>query len=106
MTDSKYERLPHAGDFERENGTEIVYLSPLPIPTGMPAYSSRNLHREANEVYLDFAIGQGNFEFMARCGIASVMGTEAIKLITGIGDPLVGRLLLGSGTVLDFDVHR
>ena len=29
------------------------------------------------------------------CGsIASVMGTEAIKLITGIGEPLLGRLLI------------
>ena len=26
--------------------------------------------------------------------IASVMGTEAIKLITGIGDPLLGRLMV------------
>ena len=43
MTDSKYERLPHAGDFERVAGTEIVYLSPLPIPTGMPAYRSRTV---------------------------------------------------------------
>lgn len=84
MTDSKYERLPHAGDFERVAGTEIVYLSPLPIPTGMPAYSSRNLHRESNEVYLDFAIGQGNFEFMARCGIASVMGVVTCFMLTAL----------------------
>ena len=26
--------------------------------------------------------------------IASVMGTEAIKLITGIGEPLLGRLMI------------
>ena len=89
MTDSKYERLPHAGDFERENGTEIVYLSPLPIPTGMPAYSSRNLHREANEVYLDFAIGQGNYEFMARCGIAAVMGVISTFMLGLFGSSLL-----------------
>ena len=84
MADSKYERLPHAGDFERVAGTEIVYLSPLPIPTGMPAYSSRNLHRESNEVYLDFAIGQGNYEFMARCGIAAVMGVISTFMLAAL----------------------
>ncbi|WP_255263439.1 hypothetical protein [Pseudomonas aegrilactucae] len=84
MADSKYERLPHAGDFEREGGTEILYLSPLPIPTGVPAFSSRNLHREANAVYLDFAVGQGNFEFMARCGIAAVMGVITTFMLAAL----------------------
>ena len=31
---------------------------------------------------------------MVCASIASVMGTEAIKLITGIGEPLLGRLLI------------
>ncbi|MNF82214.1 hypothetical protein D3C84_645140 [compost metagenome] len=73
MPDSKYERLPHAGDFEKESGTEVVYLSPKPVPTGMPAVSSRQLHRNTNETFLDFAVGQGNFEFMARIGIGAIM---------------------------------
>ncbi|WP_223449683.1 MULTISPECIES: DUF6708 domain-containing protein [unclassified Pseudomonas] len=70
---NKYDRLPHAGDIEREPGTEIVYLSPKPVPTGVLPFSSRQLHRYANEVFLDFAISRGSFEFMTRAGIGAVM---------------------------------
>lgn len=73
MPKIKYDRLPHAGEFEKESGTEILYLSPKPIPTGMPAFSARQLHRNANNVFLDFAVGQGSFEFMVRIGIGSIM---------------------------------
>lgn len=73
MPNNKYERSPQTGDFEKENGLEILYLSPKPIPTGMPAISSRQLHRNANSTFLDFSTGQGNFEFMARIGIGSIM---------------------------------
>lgn len=73
MPDAKYERLPHAGDFERESGTEVFYLSPKPVPTGMPAFSGQNLHQQANEVFLDVGAGQASVEFAARCYIGSVM---------------------------------
>src|SRR5699024_2220231 len=35
--------------------------------------------------------------------IGSVMSTEAIKLITGIGDPLIGRLLLYNALDMRYD---
>ena len=73
MPENKYDRLPQAGDFERESGMEVFYLSPKPFPTGTPAFSSRQLHRESNEVFLDFAVGSGTFEFMSRGGIGSVI---------------------------------
>lgn len=73
MFEKKYDQLPHAGDVEREPGTEIVYLSPKPVPTGVLPFSARQLHRYANEVFLDFAISRGSFEFMARAGIGAVM---------------------------------
>ena len=69
----KYDQLPHAGDFKSESGTEIVYLSPRPVPTGLPPFSARQLYRNTNETFLDFAVGQGNFEFMARIGIGAVI---------------------------------
>ncbi|SDS00554.1 DUF6708 domain-containing protein [Pseudomonas prosekii] len=72
MSKDTYERLPHAGDFEKESGVERVYLSPRPVPTGMPPISTRQLHRYINETYLDISIGQGNFEFLARTGIGSI----------------------------------
>jgi hypothetical protein len=73
MSKDKYNRLPHAGDFERKGGVDFIYLSPLPIPTGLPPFSTRQLHQDANDTYLDFAIGRGNFEFMSRVGIGVVM---------------------------------
>ncbi|MDX9678366.1 hypothetical protein [Pseudomonas zeae] len=73
MPDKKSYRLPQAGDTENKFGTEFIYLSPVPFPTGVQAFSARNLHQEANETYLDFSVGRGNFEFMARVGIGVVM---------------------------------
>jgi len=73
MPDQKYDRLPRAGDIEREPGTEIIYLSPKPVPTGVQPFSARQLHRYADEVILDFAISRGSFEFMVRAGIGAVM---------------------------------
>ena len=82
----KYERLPHAGDFESESGTEIVYLSPRPVPTGLPPFSARQLHRDTSDVFLDFAVGRANFEFMARAGIGSVMFITLFFLfVSGFG---------------------
>ncbi|WP_250548235.1 hypothetical protein [Pseudomonas hormoni] len=82
----KYNRLPHAGDFESLSDTEIIYLSPRPIPTGLPPFSARQLHRDANDVFLDFAVGRANFEFMARAGIGSVMFITLFFLfVSGFG---------------------
>jgi hypothetical protein len=73
VPNSKYQRLPSAGDFEKENGLELIYLSPKPLPTGSLPFSARQLHRSANSTFLDFSVGQGSFEFMARIGIGSIM---------------------------------
>ncbi|WJK12466.1 DUF6708 domain-containing protein [Pseudomonas fluorescens] len=72
LPETKYSRLPRAGDTEHKFGSVFTYLSPLPVPTGIPAFSARNLHRGVNETYLDFSVGRGNFEFMARAGIGSI----------------------------------
>lgn len=86
MFDNKYERLPKAGDVEKKASLELVYLSPRPIPTGMPPISAQQLHRNINDVYLDFAVGRGNFEFMARAGIGSVIFITLFFLfVSGFG---------------------
>jgi hypothetical protein len=72
MPDKKYDRLPQAGDTENKSGIDFIYLSPKPLPTGTAPFSSRKLHRTSNEIYLDFAVGRSNFEFMARAGIGSI----------------------------------
>ncbi|WP_256672259.1 DUF6708 domain-containing protein [Pseudomonas sp. ANT_J12] len=70
---NRYDRLPQAGDIDRESGTETLYLSPKPVPTGVQPFSARQLHRYADEVVLDFAVSRGSFEFMTRAGIGAVM---------------------------------
>ena len=71
MSDSKYNRLPHAGDFESVNGTEAFYLAPKPLPTGSAAFSGQGMHHDINDAYLDFAPGKTNFEFFVRLAFGS-----------------------------------
>ncbi|SFU13206.1 hypothetical protein [Pseudomonas marincola] len=73
MSASKYQRLPDAGDTDKTLTEEVVYLAPKPIPTGMAAFSSRELYRTANETCADFVMGRGSFEFMIRWAIGSVV---------------------------------
>lgn len=49
MPDAKYERLPQAGDMEKQLGLEIVYLAPKPVPTGQAAINIQNTHRAVND---------------------------------------------------------
>lgn len=74
MSDPKYNRLPHAGDFEEVNGTEAFYLAPKPLPTGFVAFSGQGMHHDVNDVYLDFAPGQRGLEFAIRASVGAVMG--------------------------------
>ena len=74
MSDPKYSRLPHAGDFESVNGTEAFYLAPKPLPTGAAAFSGQGMHHDVNDVYLDFAPGQRGMEFAIRTSVGSIMG--------------------------------
>ncbi|SFU13198.1 hypothetical protein [Pseudomonas marincola] len=78
MADSKYDRLPQAGDFEKNNGVEVVYFSPKPIPVGVQAFSARQLQRDANDTYMDFMVSQGSLEFAARGYIGSVVCISSI----------------------------
>ena len=74
MSDPKYSRLPHAGDFESVNGTEAFYLAPKPLPTGFAAFSGQGMHHDVNDVYLDFAPGLRGMEFAIRASVGSIMG--------------------------------
>lgn len=73
MADSKYERLPQAGDFEKKSGVEVVYFSPKPLPMGGSAFSDKKLQGDANNTYIDFSISKDSFEFGVRCYIGSVI---------------------------------
>ena len=85
MLENRYERLPRAGDLEEKSGTEVFYLAPQPVPTGMKGFSSRNLYKKSNETSLDFSIGSATIEFAARSAIGSVMSMMLFFLLVGIG---------------------
>lgn len=85
MTSDKYDRLPQVGDTEIEPGTEVFYLAPRPVPTGVAAYSFRSLHQDANDVYLDFGLSAATVEFAVRCSIGSVMSVVIWFLLVSIG---------------------
>jgi len=74
MNDPKYNRLPRAGDFEVVSGTEAFYLAPKPLPTGVTAFSGQRMHREVNDVFLDFAHCVRGLEFAVRVSVGSLMG--------------------------------
>ncbi len=74
MGNPKYNRLPHAGDFESVNGTEALYLAPKPLPTGYAAFSSLGMHHDVNDICLDFAPGLRGMEFAIRTSAGAVMG--------------------------------
>jgi len=85
MTINKYDRLPNAGDFEHEGGTEIFYMAPRPLPTGSVAFSSRKLHKASNDTYLDFALGAATLEFGVRGMIGSTVFLAIFMSICAIG---------------------
>ncbi|MEE4954234.1 hypothetical protein V2K07_26265, partial [Pseudomonas alliivorans] len=85
MPENKYERLPQAGDTENEPGTEVFYLAPRPVPTGVAAFSSRSLHRDADSVYLDFGLSSATLEFAVRWYIGSLMSVVIIFQLIGLG---------------------
>lgn len=77
MKSDKYWRLPRAGDLESKTDHESFYLSPKPVPTGVTAFSSRNLNRESNPTFMDFASGSANVEF----GVRGWIGSTALIII-------------------------
>nr|WP_236112601.1 hypothetical protein [Pseudomonas asturiensis] len=85
MASDKYESLPKAGDTENESSTEVFYLAPLPVPTGIEALSSRTLHQKINNIYLDFGLGSATMEFAIRWYIGSIMSVIIIFQLIGLG---------------------
>ncbi len=71
-----WESAPDGADGEKR-GLNYRDLYPEPPPPGMVP-----------------SCAEGGVLGILCASIASVMGTEAIKLITGIGDPLLGRLMV------------
>jgi sulfur-carrier protein adenylyltransferase/sulfurtransferase len=79
------------GSIYRFEGQVSVFWEDAPDGRGL---NYRDLYPEPPPPGLVPSCAEGGVLGIVCASIASVMGTEAIKLITGIGEPLLGRLLL------------
>ena len=79
------------GSIYRFEGQVSVFWEDAPGGRGL---NYRDLYPEAPPPGMVPSCAEGGVLGMLCASIASVMGTEAIKLITGIGEPLLGRLMM------------
>ena len=79
------------GSIYRFEGQVSVFWEDAPGGRGL---NYRDLYPEAPPSGMVPSCAEGGVLGMLCASIASVMGTEAIKLITGIGEPLLGRLMV------------
>jgi sulfur-carrier protein adenylyltransferase/sulfurtransferase len=79
------------GSIYRFEGQVSVFWDDAPDGRGL---NYRDLYPEAPPPGMAPSCAEGGVLGILCASIASVMGTEAIKLITGIGEPLLGRLMV------------
>jgi molybdopterin/thiamine biosynthesis adenylyltransferase/rhodanese-related sulfurtransferase len=79
------------GSIYRFEGQVSVFWEDAPGGRGL---NYRDLYPEAPPPGMVPSCAEGGVLGVLCASIASVMGTEAIKLITGIGEPLLGRLMV------------
>ena len=79
------------GSIFRFEGQVSVFWEHAPGGRGL---NYRDLYPEAPPPGMVPSCAEGGVLGVLCASIASVMGTEAIKLITGIGEPLLGRLMV------------
>jgi len=79
------------GSIYRFEGQVSVFWEDAPDDLGL---NYRDLYPEPPPPGMVPSCAEGGVLGILCASIASVMGTEAIKLITGIGEPLLGRLMV------------
>ncbi len=79
------------GSIYRFEGQVSVFWEDAPDGRGL---NYRDLYPEPPPPGLVPSCAEGGVLGIVCASIAAVMGTEAIKLITGIGEPLLGRLMI------------
>jgi sulfur-carrier protein adenylyltransferase/sulfurtransferase len=87
------------GSIYRFEGQVSVFWEDAPDGRGL---NYRDLYPEAPPPGLVPSCAEGGVLGVLCASIASVMGTEAIKLITGLGEPLLGRLLLYDALAMSY----
>ena len=85
-------RKPYVwGSIYRFEGQVSVFWEDAPDGRGL---NYRDLYPEAPPPGMVPSCAEGGVLGVLCASIGSVMGTEAIKLVTGIGEPLLGRLMV------------
>jgi molybdopterin/thiamine biosynthesis adenylyltransferase/rhodanese-related sulfurtransferase len=79
------------GSIYRFDGQVSVFWEDAPNGRGL---NYRDLYPEPPPPGMVPSCAEGGVLGIICASVASVMGTEAIKLITGIGEPLLGRLMI------------
>jgi adenylyltransferase/sulfurtransferase len=92
------------GSIYRFDGQVAVFWDAAPDgPDGQRrALNYRDVYPEPPPPGLVPSCAEGGVLGVLCASIASVMGTEAIKLITGIGEPLLGRLLIYDALAMSY----
>ena len=74
----------------------------------MPRFTEEQVQRYSRHIILPNIGGRGQRKLLdsSVLVIGAIQATEAIKLVTGEGDPLVGRLLLYDALHMDFQEVR
>jgi sulfur-carrier protein adenylyltransferase/sulfurtransferase len=91
------------GSIYRFEGQVSVFWEDAPDGLGL---NYRDLYPEPPPPGLVPSCAEGGVLGIICASIASVMGTEAIKLITGIGEPLLGRLMIYDALEMSYRTIR
>jgi molybdopterin/thiamine biosynthesis adenylyltransferase/rhodanese-related sulfurtransferase len=87
------------GSIYRFEGQVSVFWEDAPNGRGL---NYRDLYPEPPPAGTVPSCAEGGVLGIVCASIASVMGTEAIKLITGIGEPLLGRLMIYDALAMSY----
>jgi sulfur-carrier protein adenylyltransferase/sulfurtransferase len=91
------------GSIYRFEGQVSVFWEDAPDGRGL---NYRDLYPEPPPAGMVPSCAEGGVLGIICASIASVMGTEAIKLITGIGEPLLGRLMIYDALEMSYRTIR
>ena len=95
------------GSIYRFEGQVSVFWEDAPdAPDGRAGLNYRDLYPEPPPPGMVPSCAEGGVLGILCASIASVMGTEAIKLITGIGEPLLGRLMVYDALDMTLPHHQ
>ncbi|OBG29553.1 adenylyltransferase/sulfurtransferase MoeZ [Mycobacterium sp. 852002-51057_SCH5723018] len=91
------------GSIYRFEGQVSVFWEDAPGGRGL---NYRDLYPEPPPAGMVPSCAEGGVLGIICASIASVMGTEALKLITGIGEPLLGRLMIYDALEMSYRTIR